>query len=99
MRAQLQWVSSKEGGRAQLPTGNRYVTIARIADSRSRRSGEIVGDWSMVVASLPSPHEQGFTTLCDVSFLAPNAPNSELVSGVSFQLLEGARIVAHGVIL
>lgn len=99
MRAELKWVSSADGGRAQLPTGNRYVTAAQIVRSKLRSRDDITGDWSMVVVSSPSPREQGLTTVCDVSFLAPNAPHHELVSGVSFRLLEGAKTVAHGVIL
>jgi hypothetical protein len=99
MKAVLQWVPVMEGGRAQLPTGNRFVSPARLANPRSPSGGEGNGDWSMVVLSFPSPSEQGPETFCDVNFLAPDAPHQELVSGASFRLLEGARVVALGVVL
>ncbi len=99
MRAELKWVPSADGGRTLLPTGNRYVTVAQIVSQKLRSRDEIVGDWSMVVISSPSPREQGLITFCDVSFLAPNAPHHELASGVSFRLQEGAKTVANGVIL
>ncbi len=98
MRAVLHWVPSIEGGRTELPTGNRYVTIGRIENSNFPSRAECDSDWSMVIASFPSPREQGIDTLCDVSSLAPNAPHHELVSGVAFRLLEGAKTVAFGTI-
>lgn len=99
MKAQLKWVLSTEGGRARLPSGERYVTIAQLVNPTVGTRGEEIGDWSMLILSSPSPREQGTSTSCDVSFLSPGAPHHELASGVKFRLLEGAKIVANGVIL
>jgi hypothetical protein len=56
------------------------------------------GAWSLVVEWIRT-FRQGQQTLAEVSFLAPDAPSHLLKPGSRFELLEGSRRVAKGIIL
>ena len=85
-RARIHWLSSDEGGRAQPPTGEQYITVARFDDP--------AGDWSTdawsVVLSFAGSSEEA-----EVRFLAPEAPPHLLRAGVRFELYEGRKKVAE----
>lgn len=85
-RARIRWLSPDEGGRAQPPTGEQYVTVARFEDSAGDWSTDA---WSVVLSFKGSPEE------AHVSFLAPEAPPHLLKSGVVFELYEGRKKVAE----
>jgi hypothetical protein len=91
MRARIVWVSPVDGGRSSLPTGERYVTVARFPEDGERWHEEA---WSVVVEASPSPAEQGNPTVGDARFLVDDAPLERLRPGRSFDLYEGARRVA-----
>ena len=93
-RAILSWVAAADGGR-QAPPVALYSTAARFEDDIENWPREA---WSVVVRPLrmfPGDRYQ----LAEVSFLADVAPANLLRRGSRFELLEGTRRVAKGVIL
>jgi len=83
--ARIRWLSADEGGRAQPPTGEQYITVAQFK--------EPAGDWSTDAWSVVVRFH-GSREAADVSFLAPEAPPDLLKPGVVFELYEGRRKVA-----
>ena len=97
-RAAIHWLSSVEGGRVIPPEGPRYVTVCRFDSSNVAWQQNA---WSLVVEFDESPTTVGEQT-ASVWFLAydkPEAPQDLLRTGNKFDLLEGARVVAHGTIV
>lgn len=92
----IRWLATERGGRNAPPTGPRYTTVARFEDSRDRWPDEA---WSVIVESIQSFGDRPFATLAEVSFLSPQAPAELLTTGARFELCEGPRVVAKGVIL
>lgn len=94
-RAIIRWVPAARGGRSHPPqpvTG--YATIARFeSDSRGER-----GWWSLQVASASCLREAEVID-AQVRFLAAEVPADLLTEGQRFELMEGARVVAKGVVL
>jgi hypothetical protein len=82
----VRWLSSGEGGRAQPPTGEQYVTVARFDDPAGDWSTDA---WSVVLKFAGSSEE------ADVHFLAAEAPHHLLRPGVVFELYEGRMKVAE----
>lgn len=85
-RARVHWLSSDEGGRAQPPTGEQYITVAHFADPAGDWSPDA---WSVVLRFMGSTEE------AEVHFLAPEAPPHLLGPGVVFDLYEGRKKVAE----
>jgi hypothetical protein len=85
-RARVRWLSLGEGGRAQPPTGEQYITVARFVDPAADWSADA---WSVVLSFVGSAED------ADVHFLAPEAPHHLLRPGVAFDLYEGRRKVAE----
>ena len=92
--ALISWLPRERGGRERLPPGPVYSTMARFEDD-SRWPHEA---WSVVVEFVRSFNE-GRYTLAAIRFLSPSGPNELLEEGNRFELLEGGRRVAKGVIL
>lgn len=94
IKAELHWLKPEEGGRRQLPSGPKYVTVARFAGQEKTWTKET---WSLVVEFIEAP-DKAFDHRVHVSFLA-NGPAEYLQTGKTFELMEGAKPVAHGRIL
>jgi hypothetical protein len=92
--AQIRWLSEDEGGRKILPSGLRYVTVARFLDIADRWP-EVA--WSLVVEFDELPHPEAMTAI--IRFLAPTGPSELLYRGSRFELFEGGRIVAQGEVM
>jgi len=93
--AKLQWVPPEKGGRQAPPLGSRYSTVARFKQQQDTWYEEA---WSLVVEWSELP-DVSLVHHVNVRFLVENAPESLLVMGNSFELMEGARVVAVGVIV
>jgi hypothetical protein len=91
----IQWLSSTEGGRQQPPPGPTYTTVARFA----RQDDQWTNDtWSLVLDFMASPDDR----LCHqvkVRFLAEGGPSGWLEKGSQFELMEGPKVVARGLII
>lgn len=55
--------------------------------------------WSIVVDPVTNVGDQTLVMLADVQFLFPEAPEEQLTEGARFELCEGARVVAKGVVI
>ena len=91
--AELRWFRIEEGGRQILPTGPRFVTVARF-ERQERLSGD---DWSLVITFTTNPNAERCHR-AQVEFLVEAAPHALLQPGTRFWLMEGARTVAEGII-
>ena len=91
--AKINWVSKGLGGRQTLPSGNKYGPIAIIKGCELNLQEE---QWSLIVENkeIISP----LVTIAEVRYLSDKAPDN-LGSGVAFELYEGIRLVAEGIIL
>jgi hypothetical protein len=92
--ARIKWVSPAAGGRNDLPVGPKYITVARF---KSQESDWINEAWSLVVEFI-NPINDDLSLLAKVKFLAEEAPSSWLKEGAAFELMEGNKVVASGVI-
>jgi hypothetical protein len=93
--ARVAWLTEGEGGRRTLPTGPRYSTPARFEGQAPGPEG---ANWSLVLDLKTSP-PQSTDWIADVRFLFPEAPHELLSKGARFELYEGKKCVARGVVL
>lgn len=92
--ARLTWISASKGGRAAIPSGPRYTTVARFAGQGDSWKHEA---WSLVVDFIEMP-DNNLSHHVQVSFLN-DGPASMLASGKKFELMEGEKTVALGIVL
>lgn len=93
--AMIRWLPHDRGGRSS-PSAARYRAAARFEDARDRWPEAV---WSLVVDPIRSFGRPTVAALCDVQFLADEAPAELLNAGARFELCEGRRVVAKGVVL
>ncbi|MBX9681725.1 MAG: hypothetical protein K2X38_23450 [Gemmataceae bacterium] len=93
--ALTEWLSDQEGGRKSIPAGSRFVIPAKFEAATDHHD---VQSWSLVRPMQSRP--AGSTEwIAEVSFLAPAAPQELLSDGAKFELMEGGRCVARGMVL
>jgi len=95
VKARITWLTPDHGGRSTLPLGLKYSTMARFAAQGAEREKN---PWSLVVEFTEAPHFT-LSQLAQVRFLLPEGPAEFLTSSTSFDLLEGSRVVATGVVI
>ena len=94
-RAIIRWIPASRGGRRQPPLDAAgYAAPARFeSDPAGSR-----GDWSLrILAAAPLRGPEVIDA--KISFLFADAPADLLREGERFELLEGKKVVAKGVIL
>lgn len=93
IEAMISWVPREKGGRREPPVGPTYMTVAHFeGDTTWPREA-----WTLVV----KPRKLlrgGHYMVADVAFLADQAPSHLLRRGNRFQLFEGPRLVATGIV-
>src|SRR5262245_2847156 len=92
--ARVTWLASEHGGRRLPPSGPRYVAPARF---ESQAAGPAGANWRLVIermSQLPGSVEW----IGEVRYLADEAPQELLSPGARFELYEGKKCVARGVI-
>lgn len=97
MEATIEWKTKEEGGRLKPPHGEGvppYATIVRFMEPNDPWPPESA--WSLVVEKKAEldPHHW----VANIRFLVENAPKERLKPGQRFELYEGNRCVASGVI-
>lgn len=93
--ARITWLTPEEGGRHQPPRGPRYVAPARFEGQAAGVEG---ANWSLVV-DLGSPPSGSADWIAEVRYLVDEAPHELLLVGARFELYEGKKCVARGVII
>ena len=93
--ARIQWLNFTEGGRKHPPPGPTYTTVTRF----ERQGSQWINDaWSLVLEFMSAPDDR-LCHLAKVRFLAEDAPSGWLQEGSRFELMEGSRVVARGLIM
>jgi len=92
--ALIHWIPQEYGGRQAPPSGPTYSAVARFEDDEQWPHEA----WSVVVK-----YERSFQAdrylYAEVSFLVHTAPAHLLSEGSRFELLEGRRRVAKGIVV
>jgi hypothetical protein len=93
-QAVISWIPGERGGRQHPPAGPIYSTVARFEDDENwpRRAWSIVVEFERELSG-------GQHIVAKVRFLAGEAPVELLQEGSRFELLEGRRRTAKGVIV
>ena len=94
MKATLDWHRADEGGRETIPSGKRYSTVARFEDAASDWP-EVA--WSIVLEKMEVVGGQR-RMIATIRFLSSEAPQHLLRPGSRFELYEGRKCVAKGVV-
>lgn len=99
MRARISWKRREEGGR-RIPPNDAgtppYAAIVYFPDSG--KSSPPTNSWSLVVEKVEAESTE-YEWLADVHFLVDEAPHDELRPLREFELYEGKRCVATGILL
>jgi hypothetical protein len=99
MQARIRWKTREAGGRKSPPAGvgqPPYATVVRFKDTMEPWPPPIA--WSLVIEKVP-PLSGEYDWVANVRFLVNEAPVNELRPNREFELYEGARCVATGVLL
>ncbi len=92
--ARITWLTPEEGGRRVPPSGPRYVAPARFDGQLAGPDG---ANWSLVVDRVSL--RPGFNDwIAEVHYLVDAAPHELLAPGAGFELYEGKKCVARGII-
>jgi hypothetical protein len=90
----IRWVPAERGGRKSPPTSAGYSTVARFESDPDYEQGA----WSLRVTDIRPLHGPDVIR-AKVQFLLEDAPTPLLSEGERFELLEGERVVAKGIVL
>jgi hypothetical protein len=89
----LSWVPPGKGGRKVFPPGPTYSSVVRFDEDKDWPTKP----WSLCVEFIRS-YASGKYVYARVKFLLPDAPHELLHEGSRFQLYEGRKLVATGLI-
>ena len=98
MLANITWKRQEEGGRIKPPTGTgkpQYSTVVRFCDSDE--PWPPANAWSLVVEKIGTQSSE-YEWSANVRYLADEAPHDELRSLREFELYEGNKCVATGIL-
>ena len=91
-RARIKWLTEEQGGRKTLPQGDKYGPIISMGKPPSLSEE----NWSLFVEYKEMINE--FTTIAEIRYLSEKAPDN-LGTDVEFELYEGTKLVANGIVL
>src|SRR4051812_31243296 len=92
-KALVSWVPASKGGRKAPPTGPSYSTLVRFQDDPTWPEHA----WSLKLEVIHT-FAGGQFVYAKVQFLTEEAPQDLLHSGSRFELYEGRRMVATGLV-
>ncbi len=90
--AKIYWLSETQGGRKDIPFGDKYAPIIKLTKTR-HESNDF---WSVFVFNKKKISRN--ETLSNIEYLSGDAPDN-LSVGVEFVLYEGPKMVANGIVL
>jgi hypothetical protein len=97
-RASIDWLTKEEGGRSKPPSGigtPPYSTVVHFVEESWPHAH---GSWSLVIEKI-EPDSSEYHWIANVRYLMNNAPHDELRVGRMFDLYEGGKRVATGIII
>ena len=93
--ARIQWLSKGQGGRQTgIPYGEKYAAIVVVKGSKLNPD-EVC--WSLIVKN-EEDTINGLETISVIHYLSDEAPDN-LRKDVEFELYEGSKLVAKGIVL
>jgi len=95
MKAEITWMSKTKEQKELIILNGRYTTVVKFA-------GQTESDWQKEAWSLTLTNFKIVSDdklIADVAFLALNAPSERLSANKKFELFEGPKCTAWGVIL
>lgn len=98
LRAKISWRMPDEGGRKALPIGEGdppYAAVVRFKGDNGPWPPEIA--WNLVVQKIEDLGSNEW--LANVAYKVAHAPHENLVTGKKFELYEGHKCVAEGVLM
>ena len=89
-KVRLQFFTPEQGGRPQVPTGDGYAPYARVAGN----------DLPVRLVGMPGDgkYETEYEVLLELTY-HPSLDYSALAAGTRFELIEGPRVVAQGIVV
>ncbi len=99
MQARIHWKTKEEGGRIRPPTGvgvPPYSTVVRFSDSGEPWPPQ--NAWSLIVEKIESRSGE-YDWVANVRYLVGDAPHDDLRANREFELYEGGKCVATGIVL
>ena len=98
IKARIEWLPKEQGGRKSgLPYGDKYAPTIRhtkpIQKPLPWKDSE--SSWSLLVENKEIVSE--FETIAEIKYLSEEAPDN-LIKNVEFELYEGNKMVAKGII-
>lgn len=95
VRAIIRWVPAARGGRREPPRpATRYTAPVRFESDPT----EACGTWSLRIQQSVEVHGAEVIE-ARIAFAVPGAPDQLLREGERFELLEGLKVVAKGVVV
>ena len=92
--AEIRWLSAKQGGRQTgIPFSDKYAPIINIKDNPY---SEHNANWSVFVNNIEQISD--LVTIAEIHYLSDMAPDN-LKKDLKFELYEGNKLVALGIIL
>lgn len=91
--AWISWLAPKKGGWPSVPVGRVRLDVR----FESQKDWPAVG-WTFVIEPTRS-FENGRLQIAKVDFLVDAAPHDLLIAGARFELLDGRRVIANGMIV
>ena len=92
-KAKIKWISKANGGRISgIPFGNKYAPIIVVKNS----AFDTNNSWSIFVETEEVCSD--LETISKLTYLSDNAPKN-LFLNTEFELYEGAKLVATGIII
>jgi hypothetical protein len=95
VRCIIRWISAARGGRSVPPRPAKGYTAPAIFEADRAAT---LGTWSLRILEASELHG-GEVVEARIAFLAPEAPQQLLQEGARFELAEGAKVVARGIVL
>jgi len=99
MKARIHWKTREEGGRCKPPAGvgqPSYAAVVRFKDAAEPWPPPAA--WSLVIERYETVSTE-YDRVADVHFLVDEAPVAELRVNREFELYEGRKCVATGVLI
>ena len=99
MKARIHWKTKTDGGRSKPPAGvgsPPYATVVRFTDTEEPWPPQ--NAWSLVIEKVESESDE-YDWVANVRYLVDEAPHDDLNADREFELFEGAKCVATGVLL
>lgn len=93
-QAYITWLTKDQGGRKNPPPIDLRFGCIIVAKDKVLNANEAC--WSLIIDIKEKVSE--FETVAEVNYLSEKAPN-ELVKGYEFDLYDGKKLVAQGIIL